>query len=57
MDWDSEGELLAVLQANSPAVLFWDKNSRKSTVVDMGMKDIISWAKWSKTGPPIVSRV
>lgn len=39
--WDNEGELLAVIQANSAVVILWDKNTRKSTTVDMDVRGII----------------
>ena len=36
--WDNDGELLAIIQANSAVVLLWDKNTRKSSSVDMDIR-------------------
>jgi WD repeat-containing protein 19 len=53
MDWDKDGELLAIVQHGSSAVTFWDKNSRKVNTLDSNMKESLSFCLWSKVGPQV----
>lgn len=52
MDWDSEGETLAIMQQSNSALIFWDVATRKSTTVETNMKDL-SWFKWNGNGPEL----
>jgi WD repeat-containing protein 19 len=51
LDWDKEGELLAILQQGSGIVTLWDKNSRKSSQMDTNLKEGFSFISWSNQGP------
>lgn len=48
LDWDEEGDHLAVLQENSGTATIWNGSSRWVKSVDIGFKDP-SFLKWSKT--------
>lgn len=52
MDWDSEGETLAVMQQSNSALIFWDAATRKTNMVETNMKDL-SWFKWNANGPEL----
>eukprot|EP01112_Ceratiomyxa_fruticulosa_P008153 TRINITY_DN2109_c0_g1_i1.p1 TRINITY_DN2109_c0_g1~~TRINITY_DN2109_c0_g1_i1.p1 ORF type:complete len:1418 (-),score=299.30 TRINITY_DN2109_c0_g1_i1:29-4282(-) len=51
MEWDKDGEILAIIQSIGSAVILWDKNTMKSQTVDTGMKEALTFIKWSITGP------
>eukprot|EP00286_Rhodomonas_abbreviata_P012313 CAMPEP_0181339280 /NCGR_PEP_ID=MMETSP1101-20121128/29160_1 /TAXON_ID=46948 /ORGANISM="Rhodomonas abbreviata, Strain Caron Lab Isolate" /LENGTH=164 /DNA_ID=CAMNT_0023450215 /DNA_START=142 /DNA_END=633 /DNA_ORIENTATION=- len=52
LDWDCDGETLAILQAGNSALILWDAVSRKPTMLETNTKDL-TWMKWSKTGPEL----
>eukprot|EP00940_MAST-03C_sp_MAST-3C-sp2_P000948 g948.t1 len=52
LDWDFEGENLAILQENSKHVIIWNLSSRRSHSVDTGFKDP-SFLQWSKSGAQV----
>ncbi|PRP88379.1 WD repeat-containing protein 19-like [Planoprotostelium fungivorum] len=54
IDWDRDGELLSLLQTGSSAITFWDRNNRKTSQLDTGMKEGLSFMSWSKNGPHLV---
>ena len=47
IDWDYEGEHLAVLQEGGETVTIWNLSSRWVKTVDLGFKDP-SFMRWSK---------
>mmetsp|Transcript_13440 Transcript_13440/g.31546 ORF Transcript_13440/g.31546 Transcript_13440/m.31546 type:complete len:1359 (-) Transcript_13440:179-4255(-) len=49
LDWDADGETLAVLQQNNSALILWDAVQKKTSMLETNTKDL-SWMKWSKTG-------
>eukprot|EP00735_Rhodelphis_limneticus_P002837 TRINITY_DN1387_c0_g1::TRINITY_DN1387_c0_g1_i1::g.20098::m.20098 TRINITY_DN1387_c0_g1::TRINITY_DN1387_c0_g1_i1::g.20098 ORF type:complete len:1400 (-),score=364.31,sp/Q3UGF1/WDR19_MOUSE/44.20/0.0,IKI3/PF04762.7/0.00012,IKI3/PF04762.7/2.2,WD40/PF00400.27/1e+02,WD40/PF00400.27/1e+03,WD40/PF00400.27/0.025,WD40/PF00400.27/2.4e+03,eIF2A/PF08662.6/0.00032,Clathrin/PF00637.15/1.4e+03,Clathrin/PF00637.15/8.4e+02,Clathrin/PF00637.15/0.11,Clathrin/PF00637.15/0.91,Clathrin/PF00637.15/51,Clathrin/PF00637.15 len=50
LEWDREGEKLAVLQGGQHGIVqLWDSNTKKWSALETGMKDI-SFLKWSKVG-------
>eukprot|EP01116_Phalansterium_solitarium_P013666 TRINITY_DN3106_c0_g1_i10.p2 TRINITY_DN3106_c0_g1~~TRINITY_DN3106_c0_g1_i10.p2 ORF type:complete len:1339 (+),score=616.68 TRINITY_DN3106_c0_g1_i10:197-4213(+) len=53
LDWAKDGDLLAISQQESNSVLFWDKNSRKTTTLDTNLKESVSFIAWSKVGPQL----
>jgi WD repeat-containing protein 19 len=54
MDWDRDGQYLAVASSTSTAVLLWDANTRKlAAPVESGLKEL-SFLKWAKSGPHLV---
>lgn len=53
LDWDVDGECLAVLQEGNGVIPIWDSSSRNTVSVDTNLKDPTFMA-WSKTGPQLV---
>lgn len=51
MDWDKDGDILAVIAEKSSAIHLWDANVNKTSQIDSGMRDQMSFILWSKTGP------
>ncbi|XP_043827946.1 WD repeat-containing protein 19 isoform X2 [Dromiciops gliroides] len=50
MDWDKEGDTLAVVSEKSSSIYLWDANSNKISQLDSGMRDQMSFLLWSKYG-------
>ncbi|XP_043918872.1 WD repeat-containing protein 19 [Protopterus annectens] len=50
MDWDADGDTLAMLAEKSSIIYLWDANTNKSSQVDSGMRDQMSFLLWSKVG-------
>lgn len=50
MEWDSQGEVLAVIQEKSPLLTLYTVATKKTEVVDTGFKEVTFMA-WSKGGP------
>ncbi|KAM6940536.1 WD repeat-containing protein 19 [Xenentodon cancila] len=52
MDWDKDGDILAVIASKSNSIYLWDASVNKTTKIDSGLsKDQMSFILWSKTGP------
>uniref|UniRef100_A0A672SW24 WD repeat domain 19 n=1 Tax=Sinocyclocheilus grahami TaxID=75366 RepID=A0A672SW24_SINGR len=51
LDWDKDGDILAVIAEKSSSIYLWDANVNKTSQLDSGMKDQMSFLLWSKTGP------
>uniref|UniRef100_A0A3P9KAP6 WD repeat-containing protein 19 n=1 Tax=Oryzias latipes TaxID=8090 RepID=A0A3P9KAP6_ORYLA len=52
MDWDNDGDILAVIAAKSVSIYLWDASVNKTSQIDSGLnKDQMSFILWSKTGP------
>lgn len=52
LDWDVDGECLAMLQEGSGIIPIWDSSSRTTLSVDTNLKDPTFMA-WSKIGPQL----
>ncbi|XP_018591517.1 WD repeat-containing protein 19 [Scleropages formosus] len=50
MDWDKDGDMLAVIADRSSGIYLWDANVNKSSQLDSGMRDQMSFILWSKIG-------
>ncbi|XP_065554920.1 WD repeat-containing protein 19 isoform X2 [Lathamus discolor] len=50
MDWDKDGDTLAIITDKSSAVFLWDANTNKTSQVDSGMRDAMSFLLWSRVG-------
>ncbi|XP_036373153.1 WD repeat-containing protein 19 [Megalops cyprinoides] len=50
MDWDMDGDTLAVIADKSSGIYLWDANVNKTSQLDSGMRDQMSFILWSKTG-------
>ncbi|XP_068176892.1 WD repeat-containing protein 19 isoform X2 [Antennarius striatus] len=51
MDWDKDGDILAVIAAKSSSIFLWDASVNKTSQIDSGMRDQMSIILWSKLGP------
>ena len=50
LDWDPQGETLAILQHGSPIVKLWDANQGVESSLDTLMKDL-TYMRWAGTKP------
>ncbi|XP_073898544.1 kelch-like protein 5 isoform X6 [Castor canadensis] len=50
MDWDKDGDILAVIAEKSSCIYLWDANTNKTSQLDSGMRDEMSFLLWSKIG-------
>uniref|UniRef100_A0A452SZ61 WD repeat domain 19 n=1 Tax=Ursus maritimus TaxID=29073 RepID=A0A452SZ61_URSMA len=50
MDWDKDGDILAVIAEKSSCIHLWDANTNKTSQLDSGMRDQMSFLLWSKIG-------
>ncbi|KAM8971113.1 WD repeat-containing protein 19 isoform X2 [Sarcophilus harrisii] len=50
MDWDKEGDTLAVISEKSSSIYLWDASTNKISQLDSGMRDQMSFLLWSKYG-------
>ncbi|XP_067993676.1 WD repeat-containing protein 19 isoform X2 [Melanerpes formicivorus] len=50
MDWDKDGDTLAIITDKSSAIFLWDANTNKTSQVDSGMRDTLSFLLWSRVG-------
>mmetsp|Transcript_45688 Transcript_45688/g.108618 ORF Transcript_45688/g.108618 Transcript_45688/m.108618 type:complete len:1374 (-) Transcript_45688:21-4142(-) len=53
LEWDKDGEILAILQQKEETVMLWRHSENKLDMVEMNSKDP-TWLSWSKTGPQLV---
>ncbi|XP_073502065.1 WD repeat-containing protein 19 [Phyllobates terribilis] len=49
MDWDKDGNALAIIAEKSSSIYMWDSNTCKTSQLDSGMRDQMSFLLWSKT--------
>ncbi|XP_062348693.1 WD repeat-containing protein 19 isoform X1 [Cinclus cinclus] len=50
MDWDKDGDTLAVITDKSSTIFLWDAITNKTSQVDSGMRDAMSFLLWSRVG-------
>ncbi|XP_063813141.1 WD repeat-containing protein 19 [Pseudophryne corroboree] len=50
MDWDKDGNALAIVAEKSSSIYMWDPNNHKTSQLDSGMRDQMSFLLWSKAG-------
>ncbi|XP_027542119.1 WD repeat-containing protein 19 [Neopelma chrysocephalum] len=50
MDWDKDGDTLAIVTDKSSAIFLWDAITNKTSQVDSGMRDAMSFLLWSRVG-------
>ncbi|CAJ1052137.1 WD repeat-containing protein 19 [Xyrichtys novacula] len=51
MDWDKDGDILAVIAAKSSSIYLWDASVNKTSQIESGMRDQMSFLLWSKMSP------
>jgi WD repeat-containing protein 19 len=51
MDWDMDGETLAVLQRGETSVTVWNVTTKNYTILDVSNNtgDLATFIRWSKT--------
>ncbi|XP_066488488.1 WD repeat-containing protein 19 isoform X1 [Tiliqua scincoides] len=49
MDWDRDGDTLAIIADKSSSIYLWDANTNKTSLVDTNMREQMSFLRWSKT--------
>ncbi|XP_075423964.1 WD repeat-containing protein 19 isoform X2 [Ascaphus truei] len=50
LDWDKDGNALAIIADKSSSIYMWDPNTNKTSQLDSGMRDQMSFLLWSKAG-------
>ncbi|KAH8876686.1 WD repeat-containing protein 19 [Schistosoma japonicum] len=50
MSWDTDGEILAIIDDKTSSVTLWDSVSSKISQLHTGMKDNLTVLSWSKVG-------
>ncbi|NXM77221.1 WDR19 protein, partial [Serilophus lunatus] len=50
MDWDKDGDTLAIITDKSSTIFLWDAITSKTSHVDSGMRDAMSFLLWSRVG-------
>ncbi|NXA13229.1 WDR19 protein, partial [Sapayoa aenigma] len=50
MDWDKDGDTLAIITDKSSTIFLWDAITSKTSQVDSGMRDAMSFLLWSRVG-------
>lgn len=53
LEWDTDGELLAILQQGEGTVMLWRQAEKKLEVLEMNTKDP-TFLAWSKKGPQLM---
>lgn len=52
LDWDKDGEVLAILQKGTAIITLWNLNTKRLENLDTNMKEL-SFLKWSSVGPQL----
>uniref|UniRef100_A0A1I8I8I8 WD_REPEATS_REGION domain-containing protein n=1 Tax=Macrostomum lignano TaxID=282301 RepID=A0A1I8I8I8_9PLAT len=53
MDWNKDGDYLAVITDRSSIILLWDAHTLRLYEIDSGFKDALSFLSWSAVGPQL----
>lgn len=53
LGWDSDGDLLGAICANSSIVSLWDANTSKKCTIETGLRDTLSCLLWAKNTPTL----
>lgn len=48
--WDRDGDILGIIYQSSQLIL-WDANIEKKQTIDIGLRDVLTFMVWAKTGP------
>lgn len=47
-EWDSDGDLLAIISNNSSVITLWDATTGKKSQIDAGVRDGLTCIMWAK---------
>ena len=50
LEWDEDGDTLAVINDKSSGATLWDGNSHRYSQLDTGFRDQLTFVAWSKQG-------
>ncbi|XP_073252735.1 WD repeat-containing protein 19-like [Porites lutea] len=53
MGWDKDGDTLAIIQDKNGIVYLWDANSNKTSQLESGLREGLSFVLWSRVGPQL----
>jgi len=53
MDWDADGDLLAMLTPDATYITLWDANMGRKHQVDSGLRDPLTCLIWAKKAPTL----
>ncbi|XP_065930444.1 WD repeat-containing protein 19-like isoform X2 [Magallana gigas] len=51
MGWDRDGDTLAVINDKNGVVTLWDANTMRTSQLDSGLRDQMTFLLWAKAGP------
>ncbi|XP_034967788.2 WD repeat-containing protein 19 isoform X1 [Zootoca vivipara] len=51
MDWDQDGDTLAIIADKAISIYLWDANTNKISLIDTSMREPMSFLRWSKAEP------
>lgn len=54
MDWDNDGDILAVISPNSNAVLLWECHAKNRISIETGLRESPSCIAWAY-GEPLLA--
>ncbi|KAL3878608.1 hypothetical protein ACJMK2_030942 [Sinanodonta woodiana] len=49
--WDKDGDTLTVINDKTGNIIMWDANTNKTSQMDSGLRDTLSFLLWAKNGP------
>eukprot|EP00112_Aurelia_sp_Birch-Aquarium-sp1_P003286 Seg1365.4 transcript_id=Seg1365.4/GoldUCD/mRNA.D3Y31 product="WD repeat-containing protein 19" protein_id=Seg1365.4/GoldUCD/D3Y31 len=49
MAWDKDGDTLAIINDKNGIISLWDANSQKTSSLESGLRDILTFLVWAKT--------
>ncbi|XP_074649650.1 WD repeat-containing protein 19-like isoform X1 [Tubulanus polymorphus] len=53
LGWDKDGDTLAIINDKTGVIFLWSANARKTTQLDSGLRDSLTYLIWSKVGPQL----
>ncbi|WAQ97925.1 WDR19-like protein [Mya arenaria] len=51
LGWDKDGDTLAIINDKNTNITMWDANTGKTSQLDSGLRDPLSFLLWAKAGP------
>ncbi|XP_064636625.1 WD repeat-containing protein 19-like isoform X3 [Lineus longissimus] len=50
LGWDKDGDTLAIINDKTSVIFLWDANTHKTSQLDSGLRDSLTFLLWSKVG-------